>query len=265
MNLENLTAAVCDLAREVGAFILQERANFSSNAVEVKSHNSLVSYVDKTAEQRLVEALTNLLPEAGFIAEEGTSTAVGERFNWIIDPLDGTTNFIHGLPCYSVSLALQDHDEIVLGVVYEINHQECFYTWKGASSYLNGTAIRVAPHEQLQNTLVATGFPYHNFDRLDAYMDFLTYLMRHTRGIRRMGSAAVDLAYVACGRFDAYFEYGLNPWDVAAGAILVENAGGTVHEFNGEDNPIFGDSIVATSTAIQSEFSLQLTKHLSEG
>lgn len=254
MELKNLTLQVCDLAREVGAFILAERATFSQHDVETKSKNSLVSYVDKKAEEMIVAKLSTLLPEAGVLAEEGTTDKEGETFRWIIDPLDGTTNFIHAVPCFSVSIALLEDDELILGVVYEVNHNECFYAWKNGGAWLNGSAISVSANNKLENALVATGFPYHDYERLPQYIDLLQFFMHNTRGVRRIGSAAVDLAYVAAGRFGGFYEYGLNPWDVAAGALIVQEAGGKVCDFRGGNDYLFGDDIVATSNSLHPEF-----------
>jgi myo-inositol-1(or 4)-monophosphatase len=263
MNLEELTIEVTDLCREVGSYILGEAAKFSQDSVETKSKNSLVSYVDKTAEQMLVNRLSELLPEAGFITEEGTSEKKGNTYQWIIDPLDGTTNFIHDIPIYSISIALLRGDKLVSGVVYELNFDESFFAWEDSPAFLNGTPINVATNTDLADTLLATGFPYHNYDRLQEYMQVLQHFMHNTRGIRRMGSAAVDLAYVACGRFDGFFEYGLNPWDVAAGAFIVQQAGGQVCDFKSGNTWLFGDEIVATSTAIHENFMSPLKTNFS--
>lgn len=254
IHLETLCSHVCDLSKEVGAFIKQEVNQVRHQDIETKSLNSLVSYVDKTAEEKIIKRLSELLPESGFIAEEGTSEKIGGTYNWIIDPLDGTTNFLHALPVYSVSIALRRNEEIVLGVVYEINQSECFYAWEGSKAYLNGEEIQVSPTAQLADTLLATGFPYYDFDRLDPFFEFLKYLAQSSRGIRRMGSAAVDLVYVACGRFDAFFEYSLNAWDVAAGAFIVKQAGGTISDFKRENNWLFGREIIACNSNLEQEF-----------
>ena len=234
MNLETLTKEVISLSKEVGAFIREEGKNFKLSDVVYKGHSNLVSYVDKTAEEQIVKRLVELLPEAGFITEEETINKTGDVYNWIVDPLDGTTNFIHGLPVFSVSIALERNKELVLGVVYEINLDECFYAWKNGGAYLNGLPIEVSPHEEFSKTLIATGFPYYNFEKEDQYLKIVKELMQQCHGIRRMGSAAVDMAYVACGRFDAYFEYNINLYDIAAGAVIVREAGGTAFNFSGE-------------------------------
>ena len=237
---------VIAITKETGNFIKNSKLT-SEQGIETKTFNNLVTYVDKTAEEQLVKKLGELLPQAGFIAEEGTSSKKGKIYNWIIDPLDGTTNFIHQLPSFCVSVALQKHDKMVLGVVYEINRDECFYAWEGSKAYLNSQEIKVSPTKTLQDSLIATGFPYDDFDRLDNYINVFKQLVQNTRGLRRMGAAAVDLAYVACGRFDSFYEYGLNPWDVAAGAFIVQQAGGKVSDFKGGDNYLFGEEIIASN------------------
>jgi myo-inositol-1(or 4)-monophosphatase len=243
--MQKLCQDVCELTKKVGFFIKEQRNSFTSNKIEVKGRNDFVSYVDKTAEEQLVAGLSILLPEAGFIAEEGTATRKGEEYNWIIDPLDGTTNFIHGVPCFAISIALMRKDMLVMGVIYEINLDECFYAWEGSKAYMNGNEIHVSENATLSSSLLATGFPYYDYQHLDAYMELFKYFMKNTRGLRRLGSAATDLAYVACGRFEGFYEYSLQPWDVAAGAFIVQRAGGKVTDFKGESNYVFGKEIIA--------------------
>lgn len=252
MNLEQLCQEVISLSTEVGNFIRDE--NIKASDVEIKSKNSLVTYVDKTAEKRLVDGLSVLIPEAGFIAEEGTSIKKGEVYNWIIDPLDGTTNFIHGLPVYCISIALRKENQIILGVIFEITSSECFYAWENSAAFLNGKPIHVSETDDLSQSLIATGFPYYNYDRLSEYMQLLQHFMKETRGIRRLGSAAMDLAYVACGRMDGFYEYSLNAWDVAAGAFIVQQAGGQVCDFSGGDDYLFGREIIASNSNLHTTF-----------
>lgn len=259
LNLQDLTLKVNDLCREVGAFIRQEREKFTKDKVELKSKNSLVSYVDMTSEQKIIEQLEKLVPEAGFIAEEGTKSERGKEYNWVIDPLDGTTNFVHGIPVYALSIALIKGNEPIIGVVYEINMDECFSAYGDQPSELNGTPIHVSENTSLEISLIATGFPYYDYERVQDYIKMLRYYMNFTRGVRRLGAAAVDLAYVAAGRFDCFFEYGLSPWDVAAGAKIVINAGGKVADFKGGDDFIFGREMLATNTHLHDQF-LELTK-----
>ena len=251
INYQQLTLQICEIARATGSFMAEERKTFDDSKIETKGVHDLVSYVDKTSEIRIINELQKLLPEAGFIAEEGTNNKRGERYNWVIDPLDGTTNFIHGLPIYSVSIALIDGNEPVLGVVYEVGHDECFYAWKNGGAFLNGQPIKVSNRSEIGNALLATGFPYSDFSRLDSYVEMFKWAMTSARGVRRLGSAAADLAYVACGRFDAFWEYDLKPWDVAAGVILVTEAGGKVTDYKGGSDYLFGREIVATNGIIE--------------
>jgi myo-inositol-1(or 4)-monophosphatase len=252
MELQKLTDKVIGLSSEVAAFIRTEARKFTIDHVESKSFNNLVSYVDKTAEQLFVDGLRELLPEAGFIAEEGTGDRV-DGLNWIIDPLDGTTNFIYGIPCYCTSVALVDNNELLLGVILEVTRNECFSAYLGGGAHLNGAKIAVSSRGKLKDTLLATGFPYDDFEREKEYLILLNDLMHGTRGIRRLGSAAADLAYVAAGRFDGFYEYGLNPWDVAAGILIVKEAGGAVTDFKGGNEYLFGEEIVATNSVIHDE------------
>jgi len=254
MNLEILCRSVCDLALDVGDFVYRESKTFSSDAIELKGKSNIVSYVDKQAEEMLVERLRVLLPEAGFITEEGTATDKGEQWNWIIDPLDGTTNFVHGLPCYSVCIALMEGDSIVLGVVFEVNFRELFYAWKGGGAWLNSDRISVSPISSLSNSLVAVGFPYKDEGRMGQYVQLLHHLQKNSHGVRRLGSAATDMVYVACGRLESFVELGLSPWDVAAGALIVTEAGGTVTDLSGGANYIFGKEILASNGATHQDF-----------
>jgi myo-inositol-1(or 4)-monophosphatase len=202
----------------------------------------------------IVEALRNLLPGSGFIAEEGTGASSDERYKWVIDPLDGTTNFIHGVPPFAVSIALMEDDEIVLGVVYEITHNECFYAWKDSKAFLNGTEIKVSTASHTKDSLIATGFPYYQFDKIDSYISAMRFFMLNSHGLRRLGSAATDMAYVAAGRYEAFWEHGLHAWDVAAGTIIIRQAGGKVTDFKGGDKFLFNGEMVASNGAYYNEF-----------
>lgn len=246
MNLEAICKQVTQLTHQVGTFILQEAASFDLSKLEYKGTNNLVSYVDKEAEKAIIKGLSGILPEAGFIGEEGTSEFRSETTNWIIDPLDGTTNFIHKLPPFAISIGLLHKGELLVGVVHELNLNECFYTWKGGGAYCNGKPIKVSPVTKVADSLIATGFPYSAVGKLDMYLSILKEFMQKSHGVRRLGSAATDLAYVACGRFEAFYEYNLNAWDVAAGVLLVQEAGGTVTDFTGGNDYIFGGRLVAS-------------------
>jgi myo-inositol-1(or 4)-monophosphatase len=247
MELEKIFTQVHELTLETGKFLMDEINKVGKDDIEVKGLHNFVTYVDKESEQRLVNALTKILPEAGFIVEENTVSHKDEEYKWVIDPLDGTTNFIHSIPCFAISIALMHRDEVLLGIVYEINQKECFYAIKGSPAYMNGKEIKVSSTNKLSDALIATGFPYYDYGKLNQYMEVLKYFMRTTHGVRRLGSAATDLVYVACGRFEGFYEYGLSPWDVAAGAFIVQQAGGKVSDFRGGNDFIFGKEIIAAN------------------
>jgi myo-inositol-1(or 4)-monophosphatase len=254
LNYEALCQEVIAIAKTTGGFIRTELVKIKREQIESKGNHDFVTYVDKTSERMIVEGLQKALPDSGFITEAKTIATQQRPYMWIIDPLDGTTNFIHGLPCFSISIGLMHHSELVMGVIYEINLDECFYAWKDSKAYLNGHEITVSATPQLSDSLLATGFPYHDYTRLEKYLELFTWCLQNTHGVRRIGSAAADLAWVACGRFDAFFEYGLNAWDVAAGAFIVKQAGGIVTDFKGGDDFIFGRELIASNANIAAEF-----------
>lgn len=241
------------IIEKTGEFIQQELGKVSASEVETKALNSLVSYVDKTAEEQLVAGLSQLLPEAVFLTEEATVKSAEGHYRWIIDPLDGTTNFLHQLPFFSISVALQQAGQTVVGIVLEVNRKECFYAWKDGGAFLNGHSIRTREITDFSESLIATGFPYYDYSRQQEFLKVLEHFMNTTRGIRRFGSAALDLAYVACGRFDLFFEYSLNAWDVAAGAFLVKEAGGKVSDFAGGSQYLFGREILASAKGLHTQ------------
>ncbi len=260
-ELNALVKKVVSLAKSVGSYIREERQHFSYSKVEVKGLNDLVSHVDRESERRIVDGLQFLLDGSGFLVEENTRSEKGE-YTWIVDPLDGTTNFVHGIPCYAVSIGLEYKGQVILGVVYEVSRDECFYAIASGGAWLNGEAIRVSERKTLSESLIATGFPIYNFAHLDNYLLVLKELMQKTQGIRRIGSAASDLCYLACGRVDAFFEYNLNPWDVAAGALIVKEAGGIVHDFRNGNNWLFGKQICAGNPLLYPEFYSLVNQHL---
>ncbi|WP_167613789.1 inositol monophosphatase family protein [Maribellus sediminis] len=264
MDYKKLCFQVQDIAREVGGFIRDEQKKLSAENIEVKSVASLVTYVDKTAEQRIITALRELIPDSGFVAEEGTADSKNEKYTWFVDPLDGTTNYLFGVSPHSVSIALAEDNRMVLGVVYEIGADELFYAWKGSAAYCNGKEIKTATRSKSEETLIGTGFPYYDFDRVDDYIEAMRYLMKNTLGLRRFGSAAVDLCYVACGRFDAFYEHALHAWDVAAGVFILQQAGGKITDFNGGDNWLFGGQLISASGSYFNEFYSIINGYLGE-
>lgn len=249
IDLALLTDKVRKLAIETGAFIRNERKKFLREWVEKKHAHDYVSYVDKESEKRIVAFLAELLPEAGFIAEEGSATLTDEPYCWLVDPLDGTTNFIHDNAPYCVSIALRNKEELLLGVVYEICRDECYWTYKGAPSFLNGEVICVSSVDTLDDAFIAMGFPYN----AEAYKPLALTLVNecygNVAGLRLMGAAA-ELCYVAAGRFDARVEAFIGPWDIAAGVLILQNAGGMVTDFKGGDEFYSGHQVLASNGKI---------------
>jgi len=250
-DLEKLTRQAIQAVRETAVFLHTEVNRVQFGQVEEKHLNGLVSYVDRTAEEMLVERLHKILPEAAFITEEDTvEQGKSADLQWIIDPLDGTTNYLYGLPHYSVSVGLRAGADMLIGIVHHVPNDEMFHAWRNGGAWCNDAPIRVSQRDTLRQALVATGFPYHNFDRADSWFKALRTFFAEGRAVRRYGSAALDLAYVACGRFDIFFEYGLNSWDVAGGALLVHEAGGRVSDFSGGNTFVDSGEILACSAAV---------------
>ena len=253
-NLETLTRLVCDIAREAGSYIRKEREGFSVEKVERKHAHDYVSYVDKGSERLIVERLGALLPEAGFITEEGLATHRDEQLLWVVDPLDGTTNFIHGFAPYAVSIALIQGERILLGVVYEICADECFYAWQGGGAYVEKGQGPSEPlhvgRSSIGDALLCLQLPYNS----DAYKPVIQHLIDHFYGrvasIRMIGSAAMALCYVAAGRLDGYAERYIGQWDFMAGALIVSEAGGRVTDYAGAATFLRGNSVVATNGII---------------
>lgn len=262
MDLRNLCTEIENAAAEAGEFIMQESGKFDISMADSKGFHDFVSYVDKGSEALLVRKLGELLPEAGFITEEGTSSKKGVKYVWVIDPLDGTTNFLHGVHPFSISIALKEKNEIIAGLVHEPGYNETFTAWKGGGTWLNGKQVHVSDPANLNDCILATGFPYKDFSALGQYMKCLEFFIRNTHGVRRMGSAAIDLAYVACGRFDIFFEYGLNQWDVAAGTLLVREAGGRVSDFSGNEKDITGAEVVTANGKVFPEVLEKISKFM---
>jgi myo-inositol-1(or 4)-monophosphatase len=255
MNLKQIQESVIKTAIDVGSFIRKEGDAFDWSKIEQKKvFNNLVSYVDKEAERRLVDELSQLIPEAGFVTEEGTvAQSTSHEYKWIIDPLDGTTNFLHGMPVYAISIGLTRGEDVVLGLVYDVSRDECFHAVEGGPAYCNKRQIYVSKIQTVSESLLATGFPYFQSEKSGIYLDIIKEFLNKSHGIRRLGSAAIDLAYVACGRLEGFFEYNLNPWDVAGGAFIVQQAGGKVTDFKGGKNFLYGHELCAANSAMHEE------------
>jgi myo-inositol-1(or 4)-monophosphatase len=234
-------------ARRAGSII--NRASLNGGALNVRSKrvNDFVTQVDQAAEEAIIEIVRKAHPDHGLLAEESGKTPGEAEYVWIIDPLDGTTNFIHGFPQYCVSIAVEHRGALAHGVVYDPVKNELFTASKGRGAFLNDRRIRVSKCTRLKEALVGTGFPFKELSRLDLYTGQLRNLIQGSAGVRRAGAAALDLAYVACGRLDAFWEMGLSPWDMAAGALLIQEAGGLVGDFSGEARYLqSGDMSAAT-------------------
>src|SRR5690349_1425216 len=234
-------------ARRAGSIINRAALEGGELNVRSKRANDFVTKVDQASEQAIMETVRNAYPDHGFLCEESGSTAPDAEVVWIIDPLDGTTNFIHGFPQYAVSIAVQHRGALTHAVVYDPTKNELFTASKGRGAFLNDRRIRVSKCQRLDDALVGTGFPFKELSRLDLYVRQLRAFMSRSSGVRRAGAAALDLAYVACGRLDAFWELGLSKWDMAAGALLITEAGGLVADPAGEQNFMeLGDICAAT-------------------
>jgi len=260
IDLEKCTLAVCEIARRAGEYIREERKKFSLERVERKHAHDYVSYVDKGSEKLIVSALRELLPEAGFITEEGLAGHDSEQMLWVVDPLDGTTNFIHQYAPYAVSIALLQGKDILIGVVYEICADECFYAWQGGGAYLSvGDKCKVTSEklrvssQQIQDALLCLQLPYNS----EAYKPIIKHLIDKLYGnvgsIRACGSAAMALCQVAAGRLDGYAEQYIGQWDYMAGSLIVMEAGGMVTDYDGSADFTQGNSVVATNGLIQQD------------
>lgn len=261
-DLESLRQELISLCTDVSSFIKEEINKVQSSDIEEKELNSLVSYVDKTAEEKIVSKLKILTPDAGFITEEATIKTESKPLMWIVDPLDGTTNFLYKIPHFSISIALMQEDRVVLGIVYEIMLDVSYTAIKNQGAWENTKRIKVRGTEDTKNAIAVTGFPYRKDLDINASLEVLKYCVLNFRGVRRLGSAALDLAYVASGKIDLYYENALNIWDLAAGALLVEEAGGIVSDYSGSTNYLKHGSIIATNTSIFPKISEVINQHM---
>ena len=237
-------------ARRAGNLISRSARNVDLLKVETKRSNDFVTEVDRAAEQEILDVLTKAYPDHSILAEESGQKGQSSEYQWIIDPLDGTTNFIHGFPQYGVSIALSHKGMMTQAVVYDPTRNDLFTATRGGGAFLNERRIRVSKRTRLNEALIGTGFPFRDFKHLDPYMAAFRELTQKCAGIRRPGAAALDLAYVAAGRLDGFWEIGLSPWDMAAGSLLIQEAGGLVTDFEGNQDFLSSGEIVAGTPKI---------------
>ncbi len=258
MDLKEVLEKALIVVDDAAVFIRSQAGKVKAHEIITKSKNSLVSYVDQTAEEMLVRGLRNILPKAGFITEEETVAQETSETTWIIDPLDGTTNFLQQIPFYAVSVGLVHKGDIVLGIVSDVENKETFYAWRGGGAWCNGKRIYVSKRTEIKEAIVATGFPYASRGNLPKLSSAFDFFLNNASGIRRLGSAALDLAYVACGRFDVYYETTLNAWDIAGGILLVEEAGGKATDFRGENKMLENGEVIAAPAEIHNAVSAHI-------
>ena len=254
-------------ARKAGHILLKNIDHLERLTIENKGLNDYVSEVDKQAEQVILDTIRDAYPDHSILAEETGSYAGSGRdaeFEWVIDPLDGTTNYLHGFPQFAISIALKKRGILEMGIVYDPMREEMFQAYKGEGAYLNDRRIRVSDRISLSGALLGTGLPYRNEYYIDAYLKMLKALMLKTAGIRRPGSAALDFAYVAAGRFDGFWELGLSQWDFAAGALLIQEAGGTVTDITGGSQYLETGHVIAGNIKIQQQILSTIKPFLDE-
>lgn len=264
-NLEVLVQKVCEVARGAGHFLKEERKRFRQDAVREKRVHDYVSYVDKESERRIVSALRMLLPEAGFVTEEGSADYRDETYCWVVDPLDGTTNYIHDVSPYCVSIALRTRDMLLLGVIYDPSLDECFYAWQGGGAYLNGVPMHVSATNCLENAFAVVELPYESGRYARTGLHLISRMYGQVAGIRMNGSAALAMCYVAAGRYDTWQEAFIGKWDFSAAALMVMEAGGRVTDYYGSPCFLEGHHIVATNGWLHDEVLRLLSEALPEG
>lgn len=247
-------------ARNAGKIITRALEQVDTLSVSTKGRNDFVSEVDKAAEHEIIKTIRKAFPTHGFLAEESGSHE-GDDCTWIIDPLDGTTNFLHGFPQFAISIAMQHKGRLEHGVVYDPLRQEIFSASRGQGAQLNDRRIRVAKAKGLEGALLGTGFPFRQMDHLDSYIEILKDIIPQVAGVRRPGSAALDLAYVAAGRLDGFWEFGLKPWDMAAGALIIKEAGGLLSDFEGGNDYLKSGNIIAGNAKVLKALLQTIHKH----
>lgn len=253
IDIQKLDLEVQNLLRKTGEYVKKEFTHFSYDDVKYKGVNDPFTHVDVNTEEILKKACRALIPDCGFITEESDAEQIENEYVWIIDPIDGTVNFTHGIPFFCISIALQHAGEIVMGHIYQPVYDQMFMAIKGKGAKLNGTSMQVSTRKSFEMGVIATGFPYAKKSWVDNYLKLMADIQEKANGIRRFGSAALDLAFVASGRLDGYFEYELNAWDIAAGILMVQEAGGTVTDFAGGNQYLAKKGIIASNTHIHED------------
>lgn len=249
-------------AHHAGDFIVRKINKLPDLQVEVKARNDFVSEVDREAEVRIIDDLLKSYPEHGIVAEESGVIEGRDEHRWIIDPLDGTTNYLHGFPQYAVSIACEHRGRLIHGVIYDPFKQELFAASRGDGATLNNRRIRVSKIKSVEGALIGTGFPFKNPDDLDGFLGLFSAFFKSASDMRRAGSAALDLAYVAAGRLDGFWESGLNAWDMAAGALIVREAGGLVTDYSGDEHFLENGQIVAGNPKIIADMLRTISKQM---
>lgn len=247
IELRNFLVNLC---KDVSIYMRAELEKVQADDIEEKELNSLVSYVDKEAEKMIVAALKGITPDAGFLTEEDTKNEINKPLVWIIDPLDGTTNYLRKIPHFSTSIAMMEDGVVTLGIVYETMQDTAYTAIKGQGAWRNDSPLHVSKIDKLSEAIVVTGFPYKRDKNMEANFDLLKFCVLNCRGIRRLGSAALDLAYVADGKIDIYYESSLNIWDIAAGILLVQEAKGAMTDFSGEFDFLESGNVLACNPAL---------------
>jgi myo-inositol-1(or 4)-monophosphatase len=242
-------------ARKAAAIINRASLDLDLIHVATKGRRDFVTEVDRAAEAAIIEVLSTAYPQHAFLAEESGASDGGQQaeYTWIIDPLDGTTNFIHGFPQYAVSIGLRHRGQMTQAVIYDPTRNELFTASRGRGAFLNDRRIRVSRRTHLRESLIGTGFPFRKLDHLDEYVRMFKRITEETAGIRRPGAASLDLAYVATGRLDGFWEFGLSPWDMAAGTLIIQEAGGIVTDFDGEENYLFTGNVVCGTPKVHEQ------------
>jgi myo-inositol-1(or 4)-monophosphatase len=260
-SMQALLNTAVKAARRAGEIAIRQLKHLDEIDVRNKGISDFVTQVDEAAEECIIETIQKYYPDHAFLAEESGQRGESD-YTWIIDPLDGTTNFIHGFPVFSVSIALRIKGRLSIGVIYDPNRQEFFTAIRGRGAQVDGHKIRVSGRRNLEDSLIGTGFPYRSHDRMTSYLAMLEQVMMNTAGVRRPGSAALDLANLAAGRLDGFWEFGLNIWDIAAGSLILREAGGLISELDGKDDYLVTGNIVAGSPKVHDALKKLLQPHL---